>query len=72
MKKGDLVKYKADYLWMGDNIGYGIVLKDLILGELLHIYWVDRDPHYSCHISEDPNKMEIYSKSLNKINQSIV
>ena len=62
MKKGDLVKYKKDISWFGDNVGYGIVLKDLISGELLEIYWVDKDPRYSDHIWENPNKMEIYSK----------
>ena len=68
MKKGDLVKYKTDALWMGDTAGYGILLKDLRLGELLHIYWIDKDPYYSSHIYEDPRKMEIYSKTLNKTN----
>jgi len=62
MKKGDLVKYRKDISWFGDDVGYGIVLKDHIAGELLKIYWMDKDPYYSCHISEDPNKMEIYSK----------
>ena len=62
MKKGDLVKYKTDALWMGDDAGYGIVLKDLRLGELLYIYWMDKDPYYSCHIFENPDKMKIYSK----------
>jgi len=67
MKKGDLVIYKDDALWyntsQGSTIGYGIVLKDLKSGELLEIYWMDRDhPHHSDHIFEDPNKMKIYSK----------
>ena len=62
MKKGDLVKYRTDISWFGDNVGYGIVLKDLKSGELLEIYWMDKDPRYSDHIFEDPNKMEIYSK----------
>ena len=66
MKKGDLVIYKDDALWyntsQGSTIGYGIVLKDLKSGELLEIYWMDKDPYYSCHIFENPDKMKIYSK----------
>ena len=66
MKKGDLVIYKENALWydtpQGSTIGYGIVLKDLKSGELLEIYWMDKDPHHSDHIFENPNKMKIYSK----------